>query len=245
MPYHSGAPLIHLGGLAASLLAFTGALPHTVAAQGGAPPRARAAVSFAFAQTRPVGELGRNIGAGYGAAAAFLLPITHSGSVSLRADIGASQYGEESRRTAFSESVGDRVEVKVKTANNYVPASVGLQLTLPTGPVLPYVNAGVGLQAFYTESRVEPTSGGYALVSTINQSDLAAAWTLGGGVYVPLRAAGMRAMLDLSAQYVHGGTAQYLAPGSIIDLPNGRVRVTPMESSTHLVSVRLGARFGL
>ena len=217
----------------------------TLSAQDASRPHARPAVSVSLATTRPVGDLGRNIGSGYGAAAGFLLPINRSGSLSLRADIGVSQYGSESRRTAFSESVGDRVEVKVRTTNNYVPASVGLQLTMPAGPVFPYVNGGVGMQAFYTESSVEPTSGGQALVSTVNQSDLTPTWTLGGGVYIPVRVGRVRAQLDLSAQYVQGGRAQYLAPGSIVDLPGGHISVTPMESGTRVVALRVGARFGL
>jgi hypothetical protein len=36
-----------------------------------------------------------------------------------------------------------------------------------------------------------------------------------------------------------------LAPGSIVDLPGGKVRISPMESATHLVVVRFGARIGL
>ena len=241
----AAAPIRKPLGIAALTLVVVSANSQPLSAQDASPPRARPAVSVSLAATRPVGELGRNIGSGYGAAAAFLLPITRSGSLSLRADVGVSQYGSESRRTAFSESVGDRVEVKVRTTNNYVPASVGLQLTLPAGPVLPYVNAGVGMHAFYTESSVEPTTWGQALASTVNQSDLAAAWTFGGGVYIPVHVAGARAQLDLSAQYVQGGRAMYLAPGSITDLPGGHISVTPMESGTRLVALRVGARFGL
>jgi opacity protein-like surface antigen len=230
---------------AAVTVMLVGMYGRSLSAQDESPPRARPAVSISLAATRPLGELGHNIGSGYGAAAAFLLPITRSGSLSLRADVGASQYGSESRRTAFSESVGDRVEVKVRTTNNYVPASIGLQLTLPAGPVLPYVNAGVGMHAFYTESSVGPTAWGESLVSTVNHSDVTAAWTLGGGLYIPVHVGRVRAALDLSAQYVQGGRARYLAPGSITDLPGGHISVTPMESGTRLVAVRVGARFAL
>jgi hypothetical protein len=54
----------------------------------------------------------------------------------------------------------------------------------------------------------------------------------------------MNLMLDIGAQYVDGGNAEYLAPGSIVDLPGGEISIAPMESSTHLVALRLGVRIG-
>lgn len=207
--------------------------------------RAPSALSLSFTQTRPVGELGANIGSGYGIAGAFLFPLDRNGLLSLRADLGAAEYGHEVKRTAFSESVGGRVEVNVRTTNAVVPVSVGLQLTSPSGLIRPYVNGGAGAVAFYTDSRVEPTTGGVALASMVNQWDIALAWGVGGGIYVPLTKGPRSVMLDISAQYMHGGRAEYLAPGSIVDLPDGRVTITPMESGSHILALRLGARIGL
>ena len=48
--------------------------------------------------------------------------------------------------------------------------------------------------------------------------------------------------LDLGVQYVAGGRTQYLTSGSIVDLPGGAIRVTPIESETHMLVVRVGAR---
>jgi opacity protein-like surface antigen len=195
-------------------------------------------------QTRPIGALGSNIESGYGLFGTFLLPLDGSGMLSLRADVGASEYGSDARRTAFSETVGGRVELDVRTTNIVAPASVGLQLGLPVGPIRPYVNAGGGVLLFYTESSVEPAVGGFALASSVNQSDVAFGWMGGGGVYVPLAWGAHGAMLDLGVQYVHGGNADYLAPGSIADLPGGAITISPMESSTHLMTLRVGVRFG-
>lgn len=228
---------------AAGALTALGA--RTSIAQADGEVRVRSTVSLSFVQTRPVGALGRNIGLGYGLTGAFLLPLDRRGMLSLRAEVGAAEYGSDVMRTPFSESVGGRVEVNVRTINAIVPATVGLQLTMPTGPALSYLTAGVGGQLFYTESRVEPTSSGFALASTVNQSDAAPAWTVGGGIYLPIRVASARVLLDLGAQYIGGGRAKYLAPGSIADLPNGEIAITPMQSSTHLVLLRLGARMGL
>lgn len=207
--------------------------------------RGRGAVSLSAVQTRPLGALGRNIGFGYGISAAFLLPLDRSGLLSLRAEIGESEYGHETRRTAFSESVGDRVEVKVRTSNAVVPVSLGLQGNLAAGSVSMYLHGGVGAMAFYTASRVEPMAGGMPLASTVNQSDVALTWNVGGGFSLPLSNGPRLLLLDVGAQYIGGGKASYLAPGSIVDLPNGHIAITPMESNTHLLAVHLGVRVGL
>jgi len=51
--------------------------------------------------------------------------------------------------------------------------------------------------------------------------------------------------LDLGVQYFGGGRARYMATGSIKDLPGARITVAPLESETHLLTVRFGARIGL
>ena len=55
----------------------------------------------------------------------------------------------------------------------------------------------------------------------------------------------MKVQLDMGVQYVNGNRSQYLAPGSIADLPGGQIKISPLESSTHMVIVRVGARIGL
>jgi hypothetical protein len=123
--------------------------------------------------------------------------------------------------------------------------SIGPQLTWPVGPIRPYVNAGLGGQALFTESSVNQTDGGSEIASTVNHSAFASAWTTGAGVYLPLRTSGVKVQLDLGAQWVNGSRSQYLAPGSIVDLPGGQTRISPLESSTHMVVVRIGAKVGL
>jgi hypothetical protein len=171
---------------AATLLTVADA-PFAVAQQAPDKP-AIGALGAAVIHTRAVGALGNNIGSGYGLVGTFLLPLDPAGVVSLRADVGAAQYGSDTKRTAFSETVGGRVTVNVRTSNTVAPASLGMQLTLPGGPIRPYVNAGAGALWFYTETSVEPIGEGPALASTVNQSDVAFGWTLGGGFYVPLKA---------------------------------------------------------
>jgi opacity protein-like surface antigen len=205
----------------------------------------RSSVSIAVTQTRPMGALGENIGLGYGVSGAYLFRLDTQGILSLRADIAGVQYGNESKRSAFSETVGGRVQVRTRTSNYIFPVTLGPQLAWPTGPVRPYVNAGVGAQAFVTESDVEGVDDSFVIARSTNQSDVTLAWVAGGGITIPIVRGATRAQLDMSMQYVNGGRARYLAPGSIVDLQGGAVRISSLESSTHLLMLRVGARIGL
>lgn len=205
----------------------------------------RSSFSIAVTQTRPMGTLGENIGLGYGVSGAYVYSLDPQGILSLRADVAAVQYGNESKRSAFSETVGDRVQVRTRTSNYIFPMTVGPQLAWPSGPVRPYVNAGVGAQAFVTESDVESVDNLFVIARSTNQSDVTLAWVAGGGITIPIVRGATRAQLDLSMQYINGGRARYLAPGSIIDLKGGEVRISSLESTTHLVMLRVGARIGL
>ena len=204
----------------------------------------RSSISIAVTQIRPMGSLADNIGLGYGVSGAYLFSLDSQGILSLRADFAGVQYGNESKRTAFSETVGDRVQVRTRTSNYIFPMTIGPQLAWPSGPVRPYVNAGVGAQAFVTESDVEGVDDLFVIARSTNQSDVALAWVAGGGISVPIVRGATRAQLDLSMQYINGGRARYLAPGSILDLQGGEVRIASLESTTHLLMLRVGARIG-
>jgi hypothetical protein len=195
-------------------------------------------------QSRPAGELADHIGLGYGANAAYLFQVDRAGIVSLRADLGFVDYGNESKRVPLSSTIGGRIQVKVATRNYIVPVSVGPQLTWPSGDIRPYVNAGFGGQFFFTQSSVDSHDDSDASFSTTNQHDQTHAWMAGGGVYVPISSRKVNVMLDAGVQYFAGGRAQYLRPGSIVDLPNSQIQVNPLESKTEMLVVRLGVRIG-
>ncbi|HSU93940.1 MAG TPA: hypothetical protein VLI43_09540 [Gemmatimonadaceae bacterium] len=204
----------------------------------------RSSGSFAFIQSRPQGAFGRNVGRGYGVDGVYLFRLDDAGIWSIRVGAGIVSYGDESRRTTLSESVGGRVNVNVETNNYIVPMSIGAQLSRPAGLIRPYANAGIGGMAFFTESHLEGMNDERAFASTTNHSSIAPSWTAGGGIFMPVYNGKTSVQLDLGMQYIGGGRARYLAPGSIRDLPGARISVTPLESATHLLIIRLGARIG-
>jgi len=55
----------------------------------------------------------------------------------------------------------------------------------------------------------------------------------------------MSVLIDAGVQYFGAGHARYLRPGSIQDLPNAQIVITPLESETRLALVHIGVRLGL
>ena len=193
---------------------------------------------------QPTGELRDNIGNGIGFGGASLFRLDHTGIVALRADIGLGGYGQESKRVPLSPTVGGRVQVDVVTRNYIAVGNFGPQLTVPSGVVRPYVNAGVGFQAFFTESDVEDDNDSHSFASTTNQSDWTPTFAAGGGLYVPLPYEKCPVLLDFGFTWYTGGRATYLKPGSIEDLPNSQIRITPLESATSFMLFRVGVKIG-
>jgi hypothetical protein len=206
----------------------------------------RSGGSFALVQSRPTGAFHQNVGFGYGGNAAYLFRLDRDGALSLRADLGFLGYGAEHFYTPLSPTIGGRIQVKVSTINYLVPMSIGPQIAWPTGPIRPYVNGGFAAQIFFTQSRVEGTDDSWEFASTTNQSDWTPAWVVGGGVYLPVyERRRTRVSIDFGVQYFTDGHAQYLKPGSIQDLSNSQIRITPLESDTHMFLVRAGIKIGL
>jgi hypothetical protein len=204
----------------------------------------RSSGSVSLVQSRPTGAFSKNIGFGYGASGTYVFRLDNTGVFGLRAEGGILGYGDESFHAALSPTIGGRIQVKVSTTNYIVPLSIGPQIAWPHGVVRPYANAGIAAQIFFTQSDVEGTdSGNFA--STTNQSDWTSAWVLGGGVYMPVYDRKTFVAIDVGAQYFTGGHAQYLRPGSIEDLPNAQIQITPMESDVRMLLVRIGVRIGL
>lgn len=218
------------------------ATPADTAGGDGSALLQRSAASLSVVQSRPHGAFGQHVGLGYGLDGAWLLRLDSRGIWSLRASAGVLRYGDESRRAAFSETVGGRVMVDVTTSNYIIPMSLGPQVSWPTGPVRPYANAGIGALGFLTQSDVRGTGDLVATATTTNHSSLVATWSVGGGVLVPISIGRKDVQLDLGVQYFGGGTTRYLAPGSIVDLPGTQIAVSPLESTTHMMVVRFGLR---
>ena len=212
------------------------------------PPSAialRSTGAFSAIQSRPLGDMARNIGFGYGIDGAYLFRLDRAGIFSLRADVALAQYGDQNTRKRLSNSIGDRIQVDVVTSNDLAVASIGPQIARPGGRIRPYLDAGVGAQFFFTDSHVNGANDSFDFANTTNQHDWTPVWVAGAGVAVPLYERRLHVLLDAGVRYLGGGHAQYLRPDSIHDFPDGHIEITPFDSDTHMALVHLGVTISL
>jgi hypothetical protein len=192
-------------------------------------------------QSRPQGALARRVGLGYGGNASLLVRLDDSGMWSMRGDIGGVRYGDASRDVTIGDPNTDGLRMKLTTTNYILPMSVGPQLSRPTGIVRPYVNAGVALQVFMTETALGSDNFGSGFANTTNKTDCVGSLMAGGGVYVALPIRAKTVMIDAGVQYFDGARANYFVPAAKprnAETPT----MTAVESSAHLLVIKLGAR---
>jgi hypothetical protein len=204
----------------------------------------RAFLGAHLVAAQPLGEFDRHIDWGGGFGGEFLYALDPNGALGLRVNMGLMIYGYETKEVPLSPSVG-RVRVDVNTSNNIFVMSIGPQIMLPSGDFRPYLNGSAGLSYFFTHSSVEGDDDYEPFASSTNFDDAAFSWSVGGGLYVPLRRGRKPISLDLGAQYHANGEVRYLREGSIQEDGAGRVSFDPIRSHTNLLTYRLGVTFGL
>lgn len=193
---------------------------------------------------RPTGDFASYVNQGFGLDGFARWKVDRQGIFSLGLEGGWMQYGRETITAPLSGTIG-RIDVEVTTSNNIVFLGGGPQLTMPSGPVRPYVSGSVGFSYFFTESSVAGSdSDDNSFAETKNFDDFIFATTGGTGVYIPLGAR-REAGLDIGLRYHNGGRGKYLREGSIHDRPGQRPDITPIESETRLWSWRIGFVAGL
>ena len=227
-------------------VAFLAAIAPALSAQAAArradaPPRGYGDLNFAVSQ--PIGDFSKFIGTGYGLTGGFVWNLDRDRVFGIRVDGGFVEYGSE---TIGGCLVSCRVPVDVTTTNDIGFGGIGPQLSVPTGPFRPYVNATAGFSYFFTHSSIsdsdEYDNGAY---DHTNHDDLVFAVTGGGGVLIPVSMRRIPVLLDLGATVHRNGQASYLRKGSIKDLPDGSIVINPIRSDANFVTYRIGVSIGI
>ena len=204
-------------------------------------PRGYGDLNFAVAQ--PIGAFGDFIGTGYGVTGGFVWNFDRDRVFGLRAEGGFVQYGSE---TIGGCLVSCRVPVDVTTTNDIAFAGIGPQVSVPAGYFRPYINATAGISYFFTHSSISD-AGDYdtGQFDATNHDDAVFALTGGGGVLIPLSMRRTPVLLDLGATFHRNGEATYLRKGSIRDLPDGSIVISPIRSEANFVTYRIGISIGV
>lgn len=211
--------------------------------QGGAPRRSPAYVGAALTYGVPQGDFRDNVKQGFGLDVNGHYKLDRQGIFSIGGELGFLGYGRETKRVPLSSTIG-RVNVDMTTSNNIFWMGVGPQLTVPAGPIRPYVNGTAGFAFFWTESSVEGSYDNEPFAKSTNYDDATFAWTGGGGFLIPVGASRQGA-IDIGVRYHANGNVRYLRRGDIIDLPGGEIQLRVNEGETPLLLWRVGFKWGL
>jgi hypothetical protein len=202
----------------------------------------RGFLDLTFLAANPTGEFGQLVDDGFGVELSGGFAIDPLGILNLRTDFGFINYGRE--RIQLCSSFSCRVGTQLSTWNNIVFAGIGPELSMPVGPIRPYVGGTVGVGYFFTTSGFDDRYYDYGGYSTTNFDDVVLQLRGVGGV--KLRIAGGRTpvYLDFGAEYHHNGIAEWLREGDIEDRPDGSIVIYPNRSDANLWTVRVGLSIG-
>lgn len=192
----------------------------------------------------PQGNFKRNVernGIGIEGIAAYSHP---NSPLTLGINLGFYNYGNQSRKEIFNPNIPE-VRVGVRTSNNIFTGHLFTRLEAKERTVRPYVDALVGLNYLFTESKVEDDDRIETIASTTNFDDTAFSYGLGGGLKFKIATSHddmgneLDWFIDLRARYLFGGEAEYLREGALRN-NNGTLVYDTSHSSTDLFTVGLG-----
>lgn len=230
-------------------LVATAAIASTLSAQANPTPRAnplpRGYGDINLTVSQPLGAFNDFTGEGYGITGGFVWNLDRDRVFGIRVEGGFIQYGNETKHACLSSTIGCRIRVDVSTDNDIAFGGIGPQITVPAGPVRPYLNATAGFSYFFTQSSVSGRDDYDDLFNTTNHDDAVFAMTGGGGFMIPLAMRRTPILLDIGVTYHRNGDASYLRRGSITDNPDGSIVITPIRSEANFITYRLGVTIGV
>lgn len=189
----------------------------------------------------PQGEFAENVDVAGGIGGGVIVPF--GGIFGFRAELGVMIYGSENRRVPLGGGALGLINVDVSTTNSIFNGGIGLQAGVPGPRVRPYLGGLIGFSAFSTSSSVSGSnSADEPFASSTNQSDVAFAKSLFGGLYIPVGSGST--VIDLGARYTwNGKEVEYLTPGDITEDVGGNVVLSPRRTRADLLTIVLGVTF--
>jgi hypothetical protein len=201
--------------------------------------------SVDFMLGAPQGGFKQNVDAlGYGIdlLATYQLPYSY---VAMGLDIGFMTYGTSRRTEPFSPDIPE-VRVQVRTNNNIAFFHFLTRVQPGYGNIRPYLDALVGFNYLFTESRIQDQRTNEDIAGSTNFDDITFSAGIAAGSKFHLFETvddetgwPIRFYLDLRARYLIGGNAEYLRVGSI-QRQNGNIIYDVDQSRTDILTFHLG-----
>lgn len=203
-----------------------------------------------FALGFPQTEFKENVdNTGLGLSGHFCYNLSQT-PLSIGASFGFLIYGRATRKEPLSTTIPD-VIVNVETTNNILLGHLLLRIQPPTQSriIRPYVEGLFGFNYLWTETKVKDWDWDEDIISSKNYDDTALSYGGGGGLMIQVyqgrkeKSKGLYTInIDLGVRYLFGGEAEYLKKGDIQRV-NGKVIYNPSQSTTDLLTTRIGVTF--
>lgn len=211
--------------------------------------QARVTVGAAGVYGQPLGQFGNSVKRAFGLDGFGTLGVDPQGIFSLRAELGYMQYSTKTE-PFFLSTGGGFFELESETKSGVFTLGIGPQLSVPAGPVRPYVAGTVGFARFATNTsinvpaRISNTGRKRTLDQRTVSSDFILSLAGSAGIAFHLSAFGNSGILvDIGARYHRNGQARYVSSEGVQYDGSATPIITPTESEANFLVYRLGVVF--
>jgi len=192
---------------------------------------------------QPTGVFAETTNLGVGLSGNALFRLDPNAIFNIRTELSFVNYGNVSQRVPLSPTLGNLIQVDLRTSNNIASFLVGPQLLGPTGSFTPYAAALAGFSAFWTTSTVEGSNEQTPFASTTNSSDFA--WAYGGaaGAYLRVRGGERPVRLELGMRFLRHDDVTYLTADEVRASSQQGRDARPTRSRVDFYTYLIGAQF--
>jgi len=194
---------------------------------------------------QPLGQFADNVQRGFGLDGFGTIGLDAQGIFSLKAEIGYIRYNRKTE-PFFASDGFSTFELESETTSGVLMLGAGPQLTMPTGPLRPYIGGSVGFARFATNTsiNVPANSSNTGQKETIDQqtvsSDFILSLAASGGLRFELPFLGRGVLADLGVRWHRNGEAEYVSSEGVVYNGTATPTITPTRSEADFIVYRLG-----
>ena len=194
---------------------------------------------------QPLGQFGDNVQRGFGLDGFGTIGFDSQGIFSLKGELGYIRYARKTE-PFFASDGFSTFELESETTSGVLMLGVGPQLTVPTGPLRPYIGGSVGFARFATNTsiNVPARSSNTGQKETLDQhtvsSDFILSLAASGGLRFELPFLGRGVLGDLGVRWHRNGEAEYVSSQGVVYNGSARPTITPTRSQADFLAYRLG-----
>jgi hypothetical protein len=207
--------------------------------------QARYTVGIAGLYGQPLREFSENVRRGFGLDGFGTIGVDPSGIFSLKAELGYIRYSRKTEPFFASTGFG-LIELESEITSGVLMLGAGPQLTVPTGPIRPYLGGTVGFARFATNTSINipasesNTGEKETLDQQTVQSDFILSLAASGGLRFEVPFMGRGVLADLGVRWHRNGEAEYVSSDGVAFDGAGRTTITPTRSEADFLVYRLG-----